>query len=229
MYLYNNTENELFFQGIPIATDTFLEIKPSLVLEYAKDESLQTAILNENIKLSFDGTSVLTVAAEKQAILLQYLPIDPVPSSFAADKLGTDQIVETETWTKVTSARRIWDKLGDYDITNDEFVIPANGIYNFDIQLRLKNLANVAEAELALFKRETPEDDYWFIISRRTGISGLGYVHLNGATQFDFYAGERYYLAIKLVKNDPELPITATIDENDDYTAWGLSWETTIS
>jgi hypothetical protein len=37
--------------------------------------------------------------------------------------------------------------------------------------------------------------------------------------------GEQYYLAIKLEKVNESSDISATIDENDDYTAWGLSWE----
>lgn len=139
-------------------------------------------------------------------------------SSLAVDKNGTDQSLSGNDWTEITASRKLWDFGGDYNLSNNNFTIPYDGVYSFDSQISMTNLVNVTEIELAIFKRGSP-DDYWFIIDRKLIPTGATSIQLSGATMFDFYTDEEYCLKIKLYGTSP----SADISGSDDFTAWGFN------
>lgn len=143
-----------------------------------------------------------------------------VSSSLAVDKDGTDQALTGTDWIDVQAERIIWDLNEDYDVSTDDFLVPDNAIYKFDPMMRIKNIVDIEEIELAIFKRGSP-DDYWFLIDRQyPAAQGLSEVVLSNSIAFDFYTGERYCVKIKMVATSGGTP-TADIDGSDDYTAWG--------
>lgn len=146
-------------------------------------------------------------------------------STHAVDKGNTeDQSISGEEWILFEAKRVLWDFLGEYNLTSSTFPITQSGVYNFDIQTKLTNLTNVGSIELALFKVEDGADDYWFKLDMAYPSVDQTEVSMGGSTQFDFYLGEEYYVAIKLSKRVPELDCSAVISGSDDYTAWGSSW-----
>lgn len=150
-----------------------------------------------------------------------------VMPSLAVDKGeddGTDQLIEGEGWVEITAHRKLWDANEDYDLENNNFDISRDGVYFFDGQFRIVDMVNCSSVEVAIFKREDPEDDYWFIIDEAPNSSGKEKVHLSGATGFDFRSGESYCLKIKLTKTNVLLACSAKILGSDDYTAWGFNW-----
>ena len=148
---------------------------------------------------------------------------DQMNPTLAVDKDGEDQLISSTDWTKVTSARVIWDLLGDYDSENSQITVSQSGIYNYDMQMRFSDLSNVSIIEVALFKVTEAEPDYWFTLAFRN-ITVQNTVHLGAMTQFDFFEDEEYFLAVKLTPADEEVACSATILGSDDFTAWGASW-----
>jgi len=143
--------------------------------------------------------------------------------SLAVDRDGVDQTIAVDDWVTVESERVIWDLNENYDSETDDIVIEMDGIYSFDIQLNILEQENVKDIELAIFKRETEADDYWFILDKQKCEVGES-IHLNGNTSFDFYSGDRYCLKIKANKIVSEDPCSFVINGSDDYTAWGYNF-----
>jgi hypothetical protein len=141
-------------------------------------------------------------------------------SSLAVDKDGNDQSLSGNDWIVVTASQVLWDINNDYDMDTDDFVVPYDGIYFHDGQFRLVSMSNVTKVELTMFKRETEGDDYWFILDEKPIASGQTECQLSSGTTFNFYEDERYTVKIKLYGTDP----TASIDGDDDFTAWGYSF-----
>jgi hypothetical protein len=223
MWLYNLDSSSQYIQGKKIEAATFFEIPLNLENEFATDSVLASNIILEKVTLSVDGINIIPGTPEYLCTILTSIGASETIASFAIDKI-LDQVIETDAWTKLEAHNVLWDFIGNYDIATDCITIYSNGVYDFDAQVRFKDLVNVASIELALFKVEKFVDDYWFIIAKSTDVFDLSIAQLSGSTQFDFRASEKYYFAVKLEKIDPESSISATVDKNDDYTAWGLSW-----
>lgn len=152
---------------------------------------------------------------------------DTWTSSLAMDKgpnSGTDQSLSGNDFTVITAEQVLWDIDSNYDNDADDFVVGYDGIYSADGQIKLKSISNCTKIELALFKREEAEDDYWFILDEKPIQSGQTETLLSYATFFNFLEDERYCLKIKLYGENA----SATIDGNDDYTAWGYSFSRSI-
>lgn len=216
-YIHNISGSTKYYQGLEIADGSFYKIPFHLQNEFADNADLIQDIENGLIKLSRNGVDDVDTVENN----LHLLGVSPLRISLALDKNGTDQLVNTTDWTVVEAERLIWDLNADYDLTTHDFVVPADGIYNFDVQLKLDNFSNVADVELAIFKRGSP-DDYWFILDKKS-VGSETQLQLNGATQFDFYKDERYTLKIKLTKVLPLIGASFTIEGSDDYSAWGYS------
>jgi len=140
-------------------------------------------------------------------------------ASLAVDKNGTDQTLSGNDWTVVTSTRVLWDIETNYDEDTNDLIVHYDGIYSSDGQVKLTDIQNCTKIELAIFKRGSP-DDYWFILDEKPIASGQTDSLLSFATFFDFYEGERYCIKIKLYGENA----SATIDGEDDYTAWGYTF-----
>lgn len=141
-------------------------------------------------------------------------------SSLALDKDGTNQSISGNGWTVVTANRVLWDINEDYDNSTNDFVVPIDAVYRMDALMVVKNIVQCQQIELAIFKRGEP-DDYWFLVDRKyPALLSLQEVVLSNNIAFDFYSEERYCLKIKMtptILGNPQ----ATIDGDDDYTAWG--------
>jgi len=144
--------------------------------------------------------------------------------SFAVDKDGVDQLIEDEEWAVISGPNVLWDTQSNYDISNDDFIVGVQGIYLFDGQFKITDMENVATIEIAIFKREDPEDDYWFILNKRNVVASSGETQMSGMTSLDFRANEKYTVKIKVTKSHPMLSISAKISGSDDYTAWGYNF-----
>lgn len=143
-----------------------------------------------------------------------------IAASLAVDKNGTDQSISGTGWVVVEAERVLWDLNQDYDMAVDDFIVPENAIYTLDPVIRVKDIVDVEEIELAIFKRGSP-DDYWFLLDRKYPASlSLSEVVLSNSVAFDMYKDERFCLKIKMVATSGGTP-TANIDGSDDYTAWG--------
>lgn len=144
----------------------------------------------------------------------------PYRSTCAVDKNGSNQSLSGEGWTELTATRKLWDVNEDYDLDSNDFICPVDSsLYVLESQILVQSCVNVLFAELAVFKRGSP-DDYWFLLDRKAPLGGE--VNLSCSISFDMYLEERFCLKLKLTKNI--LNPTATIVGNDDYTAWGYNW-----
>lgn len=143
--------------------------------------------------------------------------------SLAVGFENIDVVIPDDQWMDLAATRVIWDTNNNYKLGTSDFVVNRDGIYSFDIQAAFKELINVKYVEIAVFKREEPEDDYWFIIGKINVPAGETEVHLGGSTSFDFYGGDRVCVKVKIYKADEKLPCSCKINGSDDYTAWGYN------
>lgn len=216
-YIHNISGSSKTYQGIEIPNGDFFLIPPMLYNEFSDNADLILDIQNNLVAMSRDGITDLATVENSLALLetLNYRV------SVAVDKEGIDQLVSGTSPVVINADRVLWDLHEDYDLDTEDFIVPIDGVYTFDCQIKLTNLSNVASVELAIYKRGTP-DDYWFILDKKD-TNSLTEVQLSGATSFDFYKDERYCLKLILTKVLPLVGCSCTIDGSDDYTAWGYN------
>jgi hypothetical protein len=202
------------------------DLEPSIEVEFPENEAQIMCdiqlfdLIDSGDVIVIAGTQELSPEIGKSYFCNNSIALN---SSLALDKDATDQSLTGIDWIEVTHQRIIWDVNGDYDGSVDDFVVPIDGIYKFDCKMRIKNIADCDEIELAIFKRDTP-DDYWFIIDRKyPAAENLSEVILSGAITFDFYQYERYCIKIKMVQTSGGT-VAADIDGDDDFTAWGYDF-----
>ena len=215
-YIHNKTEESITINGKEIPANSTFKIPEHLYAEYSDNDFLLTQIDSGYINVSYDGINILnSIASQKQC-----LRVTAFRSCLALDKNGNDQTINSTTETVITKNRTLWDFNSDYDDETNDFVVPIDGVYSFDIQLRINSFFNCKTVEIAVFKRGDP-DDYWFILDKATVVDD--FVQLSNSTLFDFYEGERYCLKIILEKTSGLLEVSANINGSDDYTAWGYN------
>lgn len=217
-FIKNVSGSTINYNHGDIANNETWEFPSSAVLsKIVNTTSLETDILNGDVVV-VDNTLELS-----PTIGFSWLKYNSptMMSSLAIDKDGTNQDLTTDDWELVTADRVLWDINEDYVIADNDFLVPIDAIYKFDCNIRVYDLSNVAEIELAIFKRGDP-DDYWFIIDRQyPSILNLTEVVLGKSIAFDMYKDELFCMKIKMTKVVALTAISATIDGNDDYTAWG--------
>lgn len=216
-YLHNISGIEKEYQGLSIPINGVFEIPPHFYLEFSRNSALESDIQSQHIKVSRDGINYI----ESIDNALAYIKIIEQRSSLAVDKDGVDQFTSGTTDTVINSERVIWDINNDYNTSEDCFIVPFDGVYSFDCQVRVKDISNCSFIELAIFKKTDEVDDYWFVIDRKE-IGVQTSIQLAGATLFDFYKNEEYDLRIILTKNLPLIQCSCVIDGDNDYTAWGF-------
>lgn len=216
-YIHNISLETKEYQGRDIPAGGFYRIPSPLYAEYSEDQQLIQDIQNGLVALSRDGENDIS-NIENSLLLLSTVEFR---CSVAIDKNNINQFMQGTDPVIVSADRILWDIGEDYDLATEDFVVPADGVYSFDSQIRVTNLSNVSSIELALYKRGQP-DDYWFILDKQA-IGSQTEIHLNGATEFDFYKDERYALKVIMYKTLPLINCSCTINGNDDYTAWGYT------
>ena len=216
-FLHNVSGSDKEYQGIVISDGQYYEIPSNLYLEYANNTILHEDIQNGDITVSRDGLNDIESLDNALAII----KLTRQRSSLAVDKDGVNQNVSTTTPTVVTADRVLWDINEDFNITDSSFVVPHDGVYSFDCQVRVTNISNCSFIELAIYKKLESGDDYWFIIDKRD-VGTLTELQLSGATLFDFYKDEEYDLRIILTRTLPLVGCSCIISGDDDYTAWGF-------
>ena len=222
-YLHNLSEDALTFCGRELPANSVYRIPVESYSEYAEDSALISAIDSAVVAVSGDGETVLSSSDSSKEFLKS---IEVFRSSLAVDKDGTNQTISDITEVVLTKNRVLWDFNHDYDDSADDFVVEMDGVYAFDIQLRMVNFINCKSVELAVFKRGDP-DDYWFILDKKeVGVNDN--LQLGGSTLFDFYKGDRICIKVKLTKISDLLDVSADIDGSDDYTAWGYNFVRSI-
>ena len=218
-YIHNTSEITKTYQGREVLPSSFLIIPPSLYGDFAEDNEILSDIINGSITISLNTIPESTNIANSIALLA----VTQFRSSVAIDKNGINQYISEIDPVVVVGDRLLWDLNEDYDLSTEDLVVPLDGIYSFDIQLKVSNLSNVSSVELAIYKRGEP-DDYWFILEKKD-VGSLSELQLNNTTSFDFYSEERYCLKIILTKILPLISCSCTIEGNDDYSAWGFNLE----
>lgn len=149
-------------------------------------------------------------------------------SSIAVDKDGTDQTITGTSPVKVTADHVLWDFNGDYSTASSHFLVPASGIYVFDIQLKFKNLVNVTAVELALFRVGTGiggADEYWFILGKQYVNIVDSEIQISSFTRFDMVLEEQYCVKAILYGVSP----SADVSGDASYSAWGFSYSTDLT
>ena len=212
----NNTDIIKKYCGLEIEPGVVHEIDKNEEIKWANDPDVISSIENGDLLV---GNGTFFTDVSKGIAWLQSPSSNQFPFSWASDLNNEDENISGTDPIRVPIKRILWDYNGDIDESGN-FVIGKPGVYNWDIQLRLKDMVNVTATELAIYKVEEGADDYWFIMSHKENYNNLSMVQLSGMTQFDFHADEEYYLVVKLYGTNP----SAVIDGNDDYTAWGSSW-----
>ena len=209
-----NISNEVItISGKEFQVNEIYQIQDSERLCWSNESSyIEDLLGNETIEI-YSGETKLEI---KTALSVLNNNFD---YSFAVDKSNTDQELTSGSWIEVSALRKIWDIGNIYDIENNDIEISCDGIYFHDGQIRIKDIVSVESIELALFKRQTPEDDYWFILDKKI-ITAETSVQLSSSTLFDFYEDEQYCLKIYIAGEGA----TCTIDGSDDFTAWGLNF-----
>lgn len=215
-YIHNISGETKVYQGMEVLDTAYFLIPPPLYNEFSENEDLKLDIENGLVSMSRDGSTDISSIEN----CLAFLAPQDYRVSVAIDKENIDQNVIGTDPVVITANRILWDLHNDYDLPTEDFIVPIDGVYFFDIQLKLKNLSNTATVELALYKRGTP-DDYWFILDKKD-VSSETEIQLSGATSFDFYKDERYVLKLILTKILPLVECSCVIDGLDDYTAWGV-------
>lgn len=128
---------------------------------------------------------------------------------------GTDQELTGSDWVKVEPKRVIWGINNDWDLENNSWSPTVNGIFFHDPQIRIKNLVNVTCVELGIFV----DDELWWISDQRYPSATLTQLILRGAVHIDAYVGSQIDIRVRLTGDSP----SATIDWDDDWTAWGFA------
>jgi hypothetical protein len=145
-------------------------------------------------------------------------------SSCAVDKANSDQSVSGTSPVVVTASNVLWDFNGDFDTSTYDFIVPVDGIYSFDVQMRMGAMINVTSAELAIYKRGEP-DEFWFTMGKLYPNIVDTQLHFGAATRFNFFEGERYCLKVTLSGILP----SANILGDDTLTSWGFNYETDLT
>jgi len=214
--LKNNTEETIQILNSDIPSGESYDVPSNQWFKLLSSESVLTRLENGTVILN-DGVEDLSY--EKAILHMNRMNPFDFYSSLAVDKNGTDQNIST-SWTAVTSSRVLWDLDGNYDSDNDEFVIPRDGIYLLDLQMKLKSLLDVSTVTLSIFKVGEESDEEWFVLDYKDTLQNVS--QLTCAIEFDFYRGERYKIKIIMTGG---LLVSGKIDGNDVYTAWGLTFQ----
>lgn len=217
----NNSGEDRTYLGQIIENGAYYQIEKQEDLKWQNSQDIQDFIASEELIVS-DGSTDITDIPTAQTYMMARIPQE-YPSSCAIDMENADQSITGDGWVEVLGIRKLWDFLNNYDLASANFNVPTDAVYSFDIQLKIKDIVNVARVELAIFKRETPEDDYWFVLDNRANISG-DFIQLSSSTMFDMYIGDQFCIKIRLTKSDPGVECSANIDGSDDYTAWGYDY-----
>lgn len=216
-YLHNKTNAAREYSGLEIAANDVLLIPPGMYSEFATNTSVAADIEAGHLTASYDGVTELQgIESAKQLVRTTAFR-----SCIAVDLDNTDQSLSGTSPIVAEASRVLWDFNEDYDTVNHNFVVPVSGVYSFDVQMRFNNFFNVKSVELAIYKRGSP-DDYWFILDKKD-VNDDTYLQLSNSTLFDFYEGDEYCLKVILEKSNVLLGVTAEIEGNDDYTAWGYN------
>lgn len=216
-YIHNISNSEKTYQGKVIPIDGYYLIPPPLYVEFSEDKDLVSDIEIGDVVLSRDGQTDLVTIENNLALLT----LDTYRVSIAVDKENISQYVSGVDPVTINAERILWDLHEDYDIDQSSFIVPIDGVYFFDCQIKLTNISNIACVELAIYKTGSP-DDYWFILDKKD-VTSLSEVQLSGATSFDFYKNDSFKLKLIMTKVLPMNQCSCTIDGSDDYTAWGYS------
>ena len=195
--------------------DEELSLNEEIRAHFAENSAVIEAINNSNLAILCEKCNQVLQTKTAIACLKK-----DFYSSLAVDKDGEDQDLSGNNWTVVSSSRILWDANDDYLAESNDFKIPFDGVYSSDGQIKIINISNCTKIELALFKRKDGGDDYWFILDEKPIVSGQSDTLLSYSTFFDFYEEEEYCLKIKLYGENA----SATINGEDDYTAWGYSF-----
>lgn len=74
-------------------------------------------------------------------------------SAFHVHKNGADQTgVTHNTWTKVTWSTRLFDRLTQFNLSNNSFAVPQAGLYQFGATIKWTAFSDGIPTRLALYK-----------------------------------------------------------------------------
>lgn len=76
-------------------------------------------------------------------------------TTFHVHKGGSDQTIETATWTKVTWATEVLDRGGDFDLANSRFVAAAAGEYLLAATIYWTAFGDAVRTRLAFYRNGT--------------------------------------------------------------------------
>lgn len=146
-------------------------------------------------------------------------------ASFAVDMDNTDQELSAEV-TKVIASRVLWDKTAVYRPDSGQFIPDRDGVFNINGTITVRDFVNVSRVSLDIYRNE----EIWFTVYQRN-IEGDLAVAMAFSCDADGYKSSEHYfdLRVRLDAIDSESPVSATVSGSDEETAWGATFQASLS
>lgn len=136
----------------------------------------------------------------------------------AVDFENSNQSLSGTGVTVMTPTRKIWDINSDYSMSTNTWVPPSPGLYLLDYKIQIISMANVTRIQIGIYEAGS----LWLMLEDKNKLTGEGVISFSGAVMMDGISDDSFDLRIQL--STALLNPTASINGDDDYTAWGWSF-----
>jgi hypothetical protein len=114
---------------------------------------------------------------------------------------ATNQSISTGTRTTMQWTTTDFDIGSNFNLTNNQFVVPIDGVYNFSVLIRATGTTNTMEVfavDLEIKNSGGTSLDTVHLIQMQTSANNLGNSHLGGSTLLQLQASQTVEVGIKL-------------------------------
>jgi hypothetical protein len=205
------------FEGREYPADTIIELDQILIIELRVSPNFLAAIDAGFIKIIYNGIDEINSPIKAKSFLQSSITFG---STFAVDKDNLDQEVINNEPQVISGERRLWDLLGDFDLSSSKFIPAIDGIWNANGTIAVKNCVNVSNISLQIWRNDEP----WFTVAQIVAQSGLNFLPFS--CDVDAYKSEGHDFDLRIVLDPISAldPVSATISGSDEETAWGMSF-----
>ena len=209
-------ETEIFIIGALFEPEVYYEIEPHDIRRFQEFESLKDMIDDGSLVVN-DGVNDL---GNKAAAYSYFMAANTFASTLALDLDNVDQVVSTDTETVIAAGRKLWDILGDYDLTAQKFYPPIDGVWNANGTIAVKSPTNIKSVAIEIWRNDEP----WFTVAQQAPSAGTTFLPFS--CDIDAYASEDhdFDLRIHITKDQLLDPCEITISGSDEETAWGMTF-----
>jgi hypothetical protein len=205
------------YQGREFTADTWYELDDLVKFALKLDEDFIQAIDSGFIDIGYANASPL--ASPEKAI--SFLKSDEnFRSSFALDLENNDQSINTDDPEIIIAIRKLWDLIGDFDLSSSKFFPPIDGVWNANGTITVKDPVNVAKIQIEIWRNDEP----WFTVAQATPQVGSTFIPFSCDVDAYKSEGHDFDLRIHLQKINETDPCSITISGSDEETAWGMTF-----